>query len=116
MRWFAAITCDDGRILGGYVRCNGTAECADGRDEQGCAHTGFKCRTVDQFVDYAKYCDKHQDCLDGSDEGIACAQIECKVGGVPTNLSIYSLCDGHSDCDGEVDEPLSCAPRVFPDQ
>lgn len=110
------VTCDNGRILDGYVRCNGNAECADGSDEQGCAHTGYKCRTVNQFVDYPKFCDKHQDCLDGSDEGAGCASVLCKVDGVTTEVPFYDYCNGHSDCDGDVDEPVTCAPKVCPDQ
>lgn len=109
------VTCADGSVLSGFVRCNGLADCGetDDTDEAGCTRTGFKCRTADQFVDSSLRCDDHQDCLDGSDETPDCKfTAKCASGKA---IRAGSVCDGVTDCADGSDEPVECAPLVCPD-
>jgi len=111
------VTCKDGTVLSGFSRCNGTAECpgGDDSDEMSCKVTGFKCRGVMQFVDLARVCDQHRDCLDGSDEHAGCkTAFSCKVGGTTTEINAASVCDSVAQCDDMSDEPIECAPFACP--
>jgi hypothetical protein len=106
-------TCSDGEVLDVYSRCNGVSQCSDGGDEAGCNGTGSKCRNVDQYVDASKFCDGTKDCSDGSDEEPDCKPgVTCNVGGVKTDLKLYSVCNGVAECDDGSDEPADCAARM----
>jgi len=108
------ITCSDDTVISGFARCNGISDCADGSDENGCTKTGFKCRTVDQFVDFTLRCDGRQDCPDGSDETPDCKlTASCKDG---TKIAVGAVCNKTPDCVDGSDESVECAPFACPMQ
>ncbi|HEY0467935.1 MAG TPA: hypothetical protein VGC79_27235, partial [Polyangiaceae bacterium] len=108
-------TCKDGRVLAGAVRCNGQNDCTnstdtDDTDEAGCTDTGYKCRSVNQFVPYEKLCDQHADCLDGTDEHPGCeTALTCSVNGTMTKIPAEAICSGVAQCDDGSDQPDGCA-------
>jgi len=111
------VTCKDGRVLAGTVRCNGQNDCGNGNDpdtddtdEAGCTVTGYKCRSVDQFVPYEKLCDHHPDCSDGTDEHAGCeTALTCSVNGTMTEIPTEAICSSVAQCDDGSDQPSECA-------
>jgi hypothetical protein len=113
------VTCEDGTVLPGGVRCNGVADCGpldeegtsqDTTDEADCESPSYKCRSEAQWVPFEAYCDGREDCADGSDETPDCElALTCSDG---TEVPAYAVCDGITQCIGGEDEPDDCAPRV----
>jgi hypothetical protein len=101
-------TCTDGFVLSPSARCDGFEDCASAEDETGCNSVGsYKCRNVDERLDFALYCDGVSDCSDGSDEPPGCApEVTCDDG---LSASGYQVCDGIAVCSDGADEPAGCA-------
>ncbi len=104
----ATFTCDDGTVLSVNARCDGFGECLNLEDEADCtAVSGYRCRNVDQRVDFSLYCDGVPDCSDGSDETPGCAvELTCDDG---VSVTGYQICDGIRYCTDGSDEASGCA-------
>ncbi|MEZ4268862.1 MAG: LDL receptor domain-containing protein [Myxococcota bacterium] len=68
--------CGDGTVLSAGQLCDGTSDCADGSDEQGCAATLFECGEGDGTVSIQQRCDGSNDCEGGADEE-GCPTFDC---------------------------------------
>ena len=97
-------TCRDGTSVGAYQRCDGSRDCADGSDEDGCAT--FTCKDGIKVL-AAKRCDQIPDCADASDEN-GCPTFTCKDGQL---IPAEQHCNGLADCNDGTDE-VGCPPEV----
>jgi hypothetical protein len=104
------LPCADGKgsYLGGY-HCNGTYECADHSDENGCIGANGHCddgalpRGIpDPASAKLVVCDGKYDCADNSDEAY-CADVRTDCGD-GTSLGREQRCDGQKDCPDGRDE------------
>jgi hypothetical protein len=119
----APVQCQDGRLLGGYARCNGFNECAEGGvvgddgDERGCQQIGYHCRNTTGTVQRDQVCDQQRDCADGSDELADCAILDSCEGwsGETLDVTLLMVCDGFEQCADGSDESVDCAPLLCAD-
>nr|AHL26192.1 vitellogenin receptor [Pandalus japonicus] len=108
-------------------KCDGTSDCDDGGDEEGCSpqhkicnDKEFKCTSgtciTDRWV-----CDGHPDCFDGIDENqpqcvnktCRSGYFECKSGQCVPGMW---KCDGQTECEDGSDEedcPTGCPDHKF---
>uniref|UniRef100_F7CLL4 Low-density lipoprotein receptor-related protein 2 n=1 Tax=Monodelphis domestica TaxID=13616 RepID=F7CLL4_MONDO len=125
-----SFSCNNGRCVPRYYRCDGVDDCHDNSDEQHCgtpnntcAASAFTC-AHGQCIPGRWRCDRHNDCLDGSDEE------HCPTPG-PSSCpeSLYTcdnnqcipriwLCDTDNDCGDGSDEKNcnftgTCDPGQF---
>lgn len=92
--------CGDGTVLSAGQLCDGTSDCADGSDEQGCAATLFECGEGDGTVSIQQRCDGSNDCEGGADEE-GCPTFDC---GDDSMVAEALRCDGLPDCQNGADE------------
>ena len=126
------ISCEDGSC---GVRCDGSIQCADGRDERFCClnyQEQFVCNSG-ECLDKIQECDGKSDCPDGSDEHPGCGEssLVCPVRSrfifCPSPplaslclapryrcsdgrcLPANNVCDGEFDClDGGDEDKCQC--------
>ncbi|XP_044525030.1 low-density lipoprotein receptor-related protein 2 [Gracilinanus agilis] len=125
-----SFSCNNGRCVPRYYRCDGVDDCHDNSDEQHCgtlnntcAASAFTC-AHGQCIPGRWRCDRHNDCLDGSDEE------HCPtLGPSSCPASLYTcdnnqcipriwLCDTDNDCGDGSDEKNcnftgTCDPGQF---
>ncbi|XP_023355035.1 low-density lipoprotein receptor-related protein 2 isoform X2 [Sarcophilus harrisii] len=125
-----SFSCNNGRCVPRYYRCDGVDDCHDNSDEQHCgtlnntcAASAFTC-AHGQCIPGRWHCDRHNDCLDGSDEE------HCPtLGPASCPESLYTcdnnqcipriwLCDTDNDCGDGSDEKNcnftgTCDPGQF---
>ena len=102
--------CASGKKIPGKRRCDGTADCEKGEDEDSCP---FTC--IDGSVVKAEArCDRTCDCQSGSCEDEANCQFEhvCAVSG--EKVAESKVCDGTKDCQLGDDEAL-CEDKACAD-
>ncbi|XP_054731212.1 putative vitellogenin receptor isoform X1 [Anastrepha obliqua] len=113
------------------VRCNGTAECPRGEDEEKCGTVcginEFQCKSNKECIRLDFRCDRDKDCTDGSDEmncehyknssivGIVMTKqnerpcepnmFDCKDGKC---VEMSRVCNNFEDCDTGADEGPLC--------
>ncbi|XP_067639802.1 vitellogenin receptor Yl isoform X3 [Eurosta solidaginis] len=120
------------------ARCNGTAECPRGEDEEKCGVVcsiyEFQCESNNECIRKEFRCDRDNDCADGSDEkncehyknttistGItksklnerACGpnMFDCKDGQC---VEMSRVCNNFEDCDSGADEGPLCETACSP--
>ncbi|XP_020846577.1 low-density lipoprotein receptor-related protein 2 isoform X2 [Phascolarctos cinereus] len=125
-----SFSCNNGKCVPRYYRCDGVDDCHDNSDEQHCgtlnntcAASAFTC-AHGQCIPGRWRCDRHNDCLDGSDEE------HCPTAGPAScPASLYTcdnkqcipriwLCDTDNDCGDGSDEKNcnftgTCDPGQF---
>lgn len=98
--------CGDGTTYDEGDKCDGSMDCSNNADEEGCPT--FDCG--DGSVVVLEYkCDGYPDCSNGADEqGCPSGSVfDCGDG---TTVPASSRCDGFADCTNGADEPPSCGP------
>lgn len=105
------------------AKCNGTAECPRGEDEDGCTKCGlfrFECKNS-QCIPLAFRCNNEDNCGDGSDE-INCFAKTSKNVGEACNEHMFNcmdgecvemlkVCNGKKDCSNGKDEGGKCEEK-----
>lgn len=75
--------CGDGSTVPSFYTCDGSEDCANGADEQGCVTAPvFHC-TSGETVDGINRCDGYDQCSDSSDEA-GCPELTCPQPTAPT--------------------------------
>lgn len=84
-----------------------------------CSHEEFMCADKSQCISARWFCDRENDCDDGSDEH-ECPDTTCEVNYFQCETSLHCIpevwrCDGDSDCQDHSDENgcASSAPEVL---
>ncbi|KAL5291451.1 Vgr family protein [Megaselia abdita] len=113
-------------------RCNKTAECPKGEDEQGCSGCGineFQCVKDKKCIADMFECDGQPDCEDASDEKDCngghpvhhnyYGSLECNRKGMfdcgdETCIDKFLVCDKHADCENGADESSMCDKACQP--
>ncbi|ELU10226.1 hypothetical protein CAPTEDRAFT_141753 [Capitella teleta] len=103
----------DGKCLEFDKRCDGSQDCSEGEDEQGCIsscyarsdYLPYQCQSGECILSDL-LCDGQMDCEDGSDEERFCARsgvgvFFCESGQC---INAWAVCNGEDDCDGGDDE------------
>lgn len=125
--------CGNGECINFAYRCNGIADCSNGKDETidacslfYCADHKFRC-TYGGCVNASFECNGKKDCVDNSDEltekcidnidqkfrgNCSIEQFQCKSGEcIPLDV----LCDGSAECEDHSDETVEfCASKCCP--
>ncbi len=107
---FGGYACGDKTFVSGMARCNGTPDCANGRDEM-CTSDSYSCG-ADEVLTYARpndepkwdpTCDGKVQCmLSGTDEaGCERKAFECAAG---KYIAFDDVCNGKDDCSNANDE------------
>ena len=107
-------------------RCDGQADCADGRDEEQCicssdqlqcgCERGGACEFRYQCINKTKECDGIQDCESYRDERVNECPFPCKDEDME-EIRIGLVCDGRGDCPNFRDEEnCTKAPDGLPNR
>ncbi|XP_068936741.1 low-density lipoprotein receptor-related protein 2 isoform X2 [Petaurus breviceps papuanus] len=125
-----SFSCNNGRCVPRYYRCDGVDDCHDNSDEQHCgtpnntcAASAFTC-AHGQCIPGRWRCDRHNDCLDGSDEehcptpGPASCPADLYTCDNKQCIPRIWLCDTDNDCGDGSDEKNcnftgTCDPGQF---
>jgi hypothetical protein len=71
--------CDNGQHIQPILQCDGTPDCSDGSDEDGCQLGMFRCDNYGQeLIDPLLVCDGNSNCSTGKDEE-DCGEKVCSV-------------------------------------
>ncbi|XP_053453877.1 low-density lipoprotein receptor-related protein 2 [Nycticebus coucang] len=104
--------CENGQCIPAAWRCDGTKDCSDDSDENGCSpascHTGyFRCQSEGTCIPDTWVCDQDQDCNDGSDER-HCSERTCSNNQMTCSngecIPRVYRCDHVTDCSDGSDE------------
>ncbi|XP_078685718.1 ovochymase-1-like [Branchiostoma floridae x Branchiostoma belcheri] len=104
--------CADGTCVLAAARCNGSAECGDGSDEEDCT---YQCEKEFQCGNglckpTSWVCDREDDCGDNTDEiNCTCSSEFQRACGDGSCYHVIQRCDGRRDCKDGSDED-SCPP------
>ncbi|XP_041123031.1 low-density lipoprotein receptor-related protein 2 [Polyodon spathula] len=124
-----AFSCDEGRCVPNWYKCDGIKDCLDNTDEanctshgETCSPTAFTCENRRCLPQYWR-CDGEDDCGDGSDEANCPTKgpANCRDGYFTCDngycIPNYWLCDTNNDCEDSSDEKnCSSSSTCRPDQ